>query len=74
MNYPHRRVQAPGAYYLSPHYKMGNSASSQPVQSNVQGLIIGESDMTTLNLHNKDILAAHTCEITMNIIKPENGH
>lgn len=31
---------------------MGNTASSQPVQSNIQDLVISETEMTTLILHN----------------------
>ena len=31
---------------------MGNTASSQPTQNNVQGLVIGETEITTLNFHN----------------------
>ena len=34
---------------------MGNSASSQPVQLNIQGLVIEEADMTILNLHNNTL-------------------
>ena len=31
---------------------MGNTAFSQPIQSNVQDLVISETEMTTLILHN----------------------
>ena len=31
---------------------MGNTASSEPTQNHVQGLVIEESDITTLNFHN----------------------
>ena len=40
--------------FLSPfvhtyHSTMGNTASAQPVQTNVQSLVIGDTEMTTLN-------------------------
>ena len=35
--------------------EMGNTASSEPERNNVQGLVIEESDMTTLDFHNDTV-------------------
>ena len=69
VHYPITRPNTPGAYqtsktpytpiYHTRHSVIGNTASSQPVQSNVQELAIVET--TTLNLHNNTLTYILVC-------------
>ena len=60
------RPNTPGTYhttYYKPiyHTRMGNTASSQPVQSNVQVLVIRKTEMAMLNLHNNTLTYILVC-------------